>query len=185
MLLRGADILVCQLGRLSGRPEAGLESPVNRQAGKPAPGVSTFVLQASSLQPEFLHSDHAAAALVSLRCVPHRSATTDLFNDCRLGHRHEGLPLVAAAFAVNHEDADQILLGINKAVSPITPAMAVTPRREQRERSYPSLMTNQPSPQPAPGWLVARSPVWTRVIKSTDAAERSRTPLTWPLLSII
>ena len=35
--LRGADILVCQLGRLSSRPEAGLESPANRQAGKPAP----------------------------------------------------------------------------------------------------------------------------------------------------
>ena len=34
---RGADILVCQSGRLSSRPEAGLESPANRQAGKPAP----------------------------------------------------------------------------------------------------------------------------------------------------
>jgi hypothetical protein len=35
--LRSADILVCELGRLSSRPDAGLESPANRQAGKPAP----------------------------------------------------------------------------------------------------------------------------------------------------
>jgi hypothetical protein len=34
---RRADILVCQLRRLSSRPQAGLESPANRQAGKPAP----------------------------------------------------------------------------------------------------------------------------------------------------
>ena len=35
--LRGADILVCPLGRLSSHPEVGLESPADRQAVKPAP----------------------------------------------------------------------------------------------------------------------------------------------------
>jgi hypothetical protein len=35
--LLGTDILVGQLGRVSSRPKAKLESPANRQAGKPAP----------------------------------------------------------------------------------------------------------------------------------------------------
>jgi hypothetical protein len=39
-----ADILVCRFGRLSSRPPTlrRLESPLNRQARKPAPGVWTF-----------------------------------------------------------------------------------------------------------------------------------------------
>jgi hypothetical protein len=32
--LRSADILVCEFGRLSSRPDAGLESPAGQQAGK-------------------------------------------------------------------------------------------------------------------------------------------------------
>jgi len=47
--LRGADILVCQLGRLSSRPEAGLESPANRQAWKACPTL----FDAESQAPKF------------------------------------------------------------------------------------------------------------------------------------
>jgi hypothetical protein len=43
---RGADIVVCQLGRLSSRREAGLESPANRQAGKLCPTLFAAESQA-------------------------------------------------------------------------------------------------------------------------------------------
>src|SRR4249919_3814938 len=78
-----------------------------------------------------------------------------LLGDGRFGHRYEGLSFVATAFTVDHENANQILLGINEAVGPIAPSVAVAPRRKQCQGTR-AVLDDKPAQSPADTGLAGR-----------------------------
>jgi len=54
-----------------------------------------------------------------------RSNANRLVGDCAINNIDEGVAFVGTAFAVDHEDADEVALGVDEAVGSVAAAVAV------------------------------------------------------------